>query len=147
MSFWKLHRIRPKKCVSSDTFFQLIILRTVNTAHTCAWVLIRESFDQFRKSSSEQTYIYRMQWLCKKNYFDSRSFFLKLNVKLWVCTLKLTQQIKAMNRNSFTCWPSWMFKVTFIWTMNRNNFTCWPSRMFKVTYIWIFPGIYKVNSN
>ena len=89
LSFCKLHKIRQKKCVSSDTFSQLIFLSTVNTARTCAWVLIRESFDQFRKSFSKQTYIYRMQWLCKRKYFDSGSFFLKLNVKLWVRAPKL----------------------------------------------------------
>ena len=133
MSFCKLHKIRPKKCVSSDTFSQLIIPSTVNTAHTCAWVLIRESFDQFRKSFSKQTYIYRMQWLCKKKYFDSGSFFLKLNVKLWVRAPKLKHLVLVREPFYVFKWNVLITEMDHGNTLDKNIHLFW----FQISISWV----------
>jgi hypothetical protein len=122
-----------KKCVSSDTFSQLIILSTVNTARTCAWVLIRESFDQFRKSFSKQTYIYRMQWLCKRKYFDSGSFFLKLNVKLWVCAPKLKHLVLVREPFYVFKWNVLITEMDHGNTLDKHIHLFW----FQISISWV----------
>ena len=119
--------------MSSDTFSQLIFLSTVNTARTCAWVLIRESFDQFRKSFSKQTYIYRMQWLCKRKYFDSGSFFLKLNVKLWVCAPKLKHLVLVREPFYVFKWNVLITEMDHGNTLDKHIHLFW----FQISISWV----------